>query len=53
MDDEVGVRVGDGVGHLQEQLEPRLDAERPLGGVAIDARALDVLEDEKRLAGCA
>ena len=51
MDDQVGVRVGDGIEHVEEQAEPRLDAERALVAVAVDGLAVDVLEHEIGLAG--
>jgi hypothetical protein len=51
MHDEVRMRVRDGVGHLQEQIEPGGGVEPALRRVAIDARALDVLEDEVWLPG--
>jgi hypothetical protein len=50
MHDEVCVRVCDGVGHLQEQLEPRRNVQPVRVGIVVDARAVDVLEDQKGLA---
>ena len=44
--DEVGVRVRDRREYLEEQAQACVDAEAPLVAVAIDVRALHVLEDE-------
>ena len=50
MHDEFAVRVRHGVGHLREQPQARLDVQRLLMAVDIDAPALDVLDGEIRLA---
>ena len=44
------MRVGDRVEHVEEEAEARLDPERVLVAVAVDGLAVDVLEDEVRLA---
>ena len=46
MDDEVGVRVVDGVANLPEQREPRAQVEALLAAIRRDRRALDELHHE-------
>jgi hypothetical protein len=45
----VGMRVRHGIGHLREEVQSRTESEAPVGGVMIDACALDVLQHETRL----
>ena len=51
VDDEVSVGVRHGIGDLEEQLQAAGDVEPARVGMAVDRLALDVLEDEIRLAG--
>ena len=48
--DQVGVRVGDSLQHIEEQAETGLDSQRMFAAVAVDAQTVHVLEDEIRLA---
>ena len=50
--DQVRVRVGDGLQHVEKQTDARLDPERVLVAVAVDGLTVHVLEDEVRLARC-
>ena len=49
--DQVGVRVGNGLDHLEKQPDARFDTEPVLVAVAVDVVALYVLEDQVRLSG--
>ena len=51
VDDQVGVGVRDRRLHVEEQPDAVLDAEPLVVAVAIDVPAVDVLEDQVRLAG--
>ena len=51
--DQVRVRVRDGGEHVEEEAQPRLDAEAVRVAVAVDRLALDVLEHEVGLARAA
>jgi hypothetical protein len=51
MDDQVGVRVSDGLEHVEEQAQPRLDAQRARVAILVDGLAVDVLENEIGLPG--
>ena len=48
--DQVGVRVGDSLQHIEEQAETGLDSQRMFAAVTVDAEAVHVLEHEVRLA---
>jgi len=50
MHDQVGVRVGDRLQHVEKQANARLDPLRLLVTVAVDGLTVDVLENEVRLA---
>jgi len=51
MDDQVGVRVGYGLQHVEEQSNPRLNVKLMAVAVAVDVVALNVFEDEIGLPG--
>ena len=51
MDDQVRVRVRDRLQDVEEEADARLDAEYAFVAIAVDGLAVDVLEDEIRLAG--
>ena len=48
--DQVGVRVGHGVEHVEKQAETSLDAERMFVAVTVDGLPIDVLQDQVWLA---
>jgi hypothetical protein len=50
MNDEVAVRVGDGVADVQKELQTILDRQRALVAVGVKMGAVDVLHDQVWLA---
>src|SRR5262249_55450774 len=52
VDDQVGVRMGDGLENVEKEAEPLLDPEAAVPAIGVDRLALDVLEHEVGLAGC-
>jgi hypothetical protein len=50
VDDQVRVRVGDRLQHIEKETDARIDPERVLVAVAVDGLTVHVLEDEVRLA---
>ena len=51
MHHEVGVRVGDRVTHLQQELYARRGAKAPGARIGVNGNAVDELEDQVGLAG--
>ena len=52
MHDQVCVRVGDGLQHIEKETDARLNPQRLLVAVAVDGLTVHVLENEVRLAHC-
>ncbi len=51
VDDQVRVRVRDGREHVEQQPQPRVDAQRSPIAIFVEALAVDVFQHEERLAG--
>ena len=49
VNNQVGMRVGDGAEDVEEEPQPRLDPECVIVAVGVDGGAVDVLDDEVRL----
>jgi len=48
---ERAMSEGDGIGYLEEDLEPRMNGQVMALAIPVDALARDIFEDQKRLSG--